>query len=121
MAKLYGFTLKPHQTTGQNKFDRNYGVAGMARSINRAELRIPWGDEATIKKFTQLVEQLYSWRPYAKGSELTQDLVMALWFGWLYWQQRKKAMEFRSNTTSSWKRAGISAGHTAGGVLLTRR
>jgi hypothetical protein len=35
-----------------------------------------------------LCRELVSWRP-VKGTELTQDLVMALWFAWLVWRDER--------------------------------
>ncbi len=90
MSMRHGFTIRPHLTR-QKKMDEVFGVASMDQSFKKGEIRIPWGDQATIDRMTPLVTQLRAWRPDIKTKHLTQDLVMSLWFVWLYWQSITKA------------------------------
>lgn len=86
MGLRHGFVIRPHHTH-HKKMDEVFGVASMDQSFKKKEIRIPWGDHATIDKMTPLVSQLRAWRPDIKTKFLTQDLVMSLWFIHLYWMQ----------------------------------
>lgn len=88
MSLRHGFTIRPHLTR-QKKMDQVFGVASMDQSFKKGDIRIPWGDQDTIDRMTALVNQLRAWRPDIQTKHLTQDLVMALWFVWLYWQSIK--------------------------------
>jgi hypothetical protein len=89
MGMRHGFTIRPHRTQGK-KMDDVFGVASMDQSFRKGEIRIPWGDQNTIDKMIPLVSQLRAWRPDIKTRNLTQDLVMALWFVHLYWFQLRR-------------------------------
>lgn len=89
MGMRHGFTIRPHLTR-QKKMDEVFGVASMDQSFRKGEIRIPWGDQASIDRMTPLVTQLRSWRPDIKTKHLVQDLVMALWFVHLYWFETKR-------------------------------
>lgn len=90
MGMRHGFTIRPHLTR-QKKMDEVFGVASMDQSFKKGEIRIPYGDQLTIDRVTPLLNQLRSWRPDIKTAKLTQDLVMSLWFVWLYWQSIMRA------------------------------
>ena len=89
LGRRYGFHVRPHLTRG-NKMDAIFGVASMDQSFKRAEIRIPYGDTYTQEKMGPLVDQLKAWRPDIPTAQLTQDLVMALWFLWKHWMEIKK-------------------------------
>jgi hypothetical protein len=40
-----------------------------------------------------LIRQLKAWRPLKRGTKLRQDQVMALWFIWILWRQRKQSFD----------------------------
>jgi hypothetical protein len=44
-----------------------------------------------------LIHELENWRPDVRTRHLRQDLVMAMWFCWLFWQQRRA--NIRANLT----------------------
>lgn len=89
LQSRYGFFIVPHQT-GRNKNDAELGITGMALSMMRGELLIPFAqDEMTVARLRPLVDELRKWRAGKRGTKLKQDRVMALWFGWLHWRQRK--------------------------------
>ena len=90
VARRHGFRIHPHQTHN-NKNDADLGVARMATAFIRSEIRFP-GDDGGRERFHALKEQLLNWRPDVPTRKRTQDLVMALWFGWLFWQRRRKTM-----------------------------
>lgn len=92
LALLYGFTIRGHITRG-TKMDEVFGVASMDQSFKAGDIRIPYGDQETQDRMAHLVNQLRAWRPDVKTKNLTQDLVMALWFSWRYWMQTRKVHE----------------------------
>ncbi len=88
----YGFSFHGHQT-GTNKYDPLIGVPAMARSFNKHELTLPGADDDDTERFlAKFTDQLLRWRPHKKGTALEQDLVMAFWFGWLWWTKFREAM-----------------------------
>lgn len=97
LADRYNFRVQPHLTRGR-KSDDIFGVASMDQSFARGEIRIPWGDEFTRHRMEPLVAQLRAWRPDVQTKHLTQDLVMALWFVWLYWQQVRQSAIYGTPT-----------------------
>lgn len=114
MTERYGFRVREH-LTGVNKYDETIGVPSMALSFMRKEIEIPYADDApTRHQADELIRQLKSWRPLKRGTKLRQDQVMALWFIWILWRQRKQSFnvdtsQFRykalpwGKTTSSFK------------------
>ena len=100
MTDKYGFRVREH-LTGVNKYDETIGVPSMALSFMREEIEIPYaGDNSTRHQADQLIRQLKSWRPLKRGTKLRQDQVMALWFIWILWRQRKQAFDVDSSQFS---------------------
>lgn len=89
LALLYGFTIRPHITRGK-KMDEVFGVASMDQSFKAGDIRIPYGDQVTQDRMAALLTQLRAWRPDIKTKNLTQDLVMSLWFLWRHWMEIRK-------------------------------
>lgn len=89
LGQRYGFSIRPHLTRGQ-KVDEVFGVASMDQSFRKQEISIPWKDQSDKDRMHELVAQLRNWRPDIKTKNLTQDLVMALWFVWKHWRQQLK-------------------------------
>lgn len=89
IASALGFDIYPHQTRG-NKSDKTIGVASMASSFITGDISIPYGDEASRTRMSGLLSELRKWRPDIPVRLLRQDLVMALWFAWKYWQQQRE-------------------------------
>ena len=92
LALLYGFTIRPHITRGV-KMDEVFGVASMDQSFKAGDIRIPYGDQVTQDRMAPMISQLRAWRPDIKTKNLTQDLVMSLWFVWKHWMSTKKIHE----------------------------
>lgn len=85
----YGFRARAH-LTGINKYDENIGVASMATSVQRQQLLFPYAaDRATRSKFEEIKSELLAWKPKVRGNKLRQDLVMACWFAWILWRERR--------------------------------
>lgn len=103
LARTYGFDIREHNT-GTNKLDPVLGVREMAGSFNRGEIILPWGDDHTAARMGDLVAQLLAWRPYIPTRLLTQDLVMAMWFGWLYWMETRKQQAI---DLAQWRARGV--------------
>lgn len=89
--------------TGSNKLDPDFGVASVAplfgstRKINDGAGRevftegsnlIELPDQDMSQGVKQLIEQLLTWVPGKRGSKLTQDGPMALWF----WEMRARVI-----------------------------
>ena len=93
MTDQYGFRVREH-LTGMNKYDETIGIPSMALSFMRGEIEIPYAEDApTRHQADELIRQLKSWRPLVRGTHLRQDRVMALWFIWILWRQRRAAFQ----------------------------
>jgi hypothetical protein len=93
MTDQYGFRVREH-LTGMNKYDESIGIPSMALSFMRGDIEIPYaGDPQTRHQADELIRQLKSWRPLKRGTKLRQDRVMALWFIWILWRQRRQAFK----------------------------
>lgn len=89
IAAKYRFALHPHQTH-RNKNDPTLGVAAMSSAFHDREVSMPYGDEEARARIQPLVDELSVWRPKSK---VKQNLVMSLWFGWMWWQQQRGSMD----------------------------
>ena len=93
MTDQYGFRVREH-LTGMNKYDETIGIPSMALSFMRGEIDIPYAEDSpTRHQADELIRQLKSWRPLVRGTKLRQDRVMALWFIWILWRQRRAAYQ----------------------------
>jgi hypothetical protein len=93
MTKRYGFRVREH-LTGVNKYDETIGVPSMALSFMRGEIDIPYADDKSTRHMVdQFLRQLKAWRPLKRGTRLRQDQVMAFWFIWILWRQRKQSFD----------------------------
>lgn len=123
LRKRFGFTIGSHQT-GVNKYDPELGIPQMVRSFIREEFDLPGGDDpATKEAMATLRRQLIAWRPYKKGTRLTQDLVITLWFAWMRWMHRKEHLSHMQSGASAVKFPGLPYKPTSlpVGVGLVRR
>lgn len=91
MASRFGFRIEPHQTS-RNKHDPVMGVAMMASAFVDGEIRLPWGNAASVEKMGVLCDELRNWTPTRKGAQLKQDTVMALWFAWKQWESVRRVL-----------------------------
>lgn len=89
LSKKFCFEIVPHHTN-RNKNDPVIGVKMMASAFIDRELSVPWGDEEAIAKVGILCDELRNWRPKVKS--IKQNLLMQLWFAWLYWEQARQQM-----------------------------
>lgn len=121
LSKEYGFRIHTHQT-GANKMDQALGVARMPISFINSKISLPGADEASRNRLLPLTNELRSWRADVPTRKLVQDNVMAMWFCWLWWQERVKRMSNRSTWTARgmpWQGATASQWQTNRGVMLT--
>jgi hypothetical protein len=88
IADRFGFRIVEHET-GNNKWDFNYGIAAMAGSFVRHEVIIPWGDDLSRARMQPLIDELRGWRPNLTPKLQRQDMVMSMWFCWLWWQKQR--------------------------------
>jgi phage terminase large subunit-like protein len=72
------FKIEEHLTTAKRKQDAEIGVQAMSPVFENGWVHIPWGDAASQRKMSVLVEELVE---YPSGR--TTDTVMAFWFAWL--------------------------------------
>lgn len=100
----YGFTVTEHNT-GDNKLDPKIGVPSMASAMSRGEIRLPGTPEGR-EMCALLVEELLQWRQEIPAKLLRQDLVMALWFVYLRWQQVRAAI---NSSLEDFNRTGSSS------------
>lgn len=108
LASLYGFRILPHLTGGggRSKLDETLGIAQMATDMSKGEIEIPWGDQETRVRMEALLAELMSWRPDVPTRKLRQDIVMAMWFGYIVMKNRRKILGTMV-TAGSWKRQGM--------------
>jgi hypothetical protein len=104
LANKYGFRVHEH-STGINKIDETLGVASMATSFILNEIWVPWADTLAEDVFTPLLNELQRWRPNVATKKLRQDLVMSLWFLWLFWMERRHSLEVID--MSAWQRRAM--------------
>jgi len=113
-----GFAIRPH-LTGNNKYDENIGIPSMVSSFLRGEIVLPYAeDELTRNEIDELIRQLKAWRPGKRGNKLRQDRVMALWFGWILWQNRWKSRGLEMANTGAFTRQGLPYKGVQGGLVL---
>lgn len=105
LQRKYGFRMYPH-TTGDNKFDSNFGVASMATSMRTQEMTVPWGNSEAEAKFEPLMHELEKWRPHVRGVKLRMDAIMSLWFLHLFWTTQRNVMDFEAKK-DGFKRKGL--------------
>ncbi len=88
ICSTYGVKIVKH-TTGAEKHDKVFGVAKMETPMAFGRIHIPWGDEYSMSRMRPLRDQLRVWRDDLPTKAITQDAIMALWFGHTYvFQQR---------------------------------
>lgn len=94
MQDRYGFAIRSH-LTNDNKYDQEIGIASMARDCRLGLIDLPYAED-THTRFVidELINQLKRWRPHIKGARLRQDRLMALWFGWILWRERRGSENF---------------------------
>lgn len=112
LALRTGVSVREH-LTGINKYDADIGVASMASSFIRHQIVIPWQDDSgrggnTRFLAEELIRQLEAWEAGMRGTELIQDQVMALWFGWILWESRWRQPQQQSTEAELWQRTGLS-------------
>ena len=104
LGKQYGFEIVPHVTARQ-KADEIMGVASMAGSFQRGEIRIPYGDEIARARMQPLLTELRNWRPNLSSRLLEQDLVMSSWFSWRAWLAVRD--QFSAKPVKEWRPSWI--------------
>lgn len=106
----FGFAVREH-LTGINKYDENIGVPSMITTMVKRRFIFPgYGDEASRLAAATLRAQFEAWRPYKSGAKLRQDLVMAVWFGWILWRSRHEVTH--TATPSAWSSRSVPGGGT---------
>lgn len=114
----YGVEAQEH-LTDVNKYDENIGLSSMARSFRLGEIELPWaGDDETRDRIGALRDELLMWRPLKRGNRLRQDRVMALWFAWIFWRERRGEPKIDSSTLI--QRSGMPFSPTRAGLLVPR-
>lgn len=117
LRERFGFRVSGHQT-GVNKYDPDIGVPQLARAFERDEIRLPGADDGATEKARELLDdQLLAWRPGKRGTKLTQDLTMALWFCWLVWRQRRAHLA-HDRVPTTWQVQALPWAPTRAGLLV---
>jgi len=119
MRDAYGFDVREH-LTGVNKYDENIGVPSMVHTVVNRQLVLPYGeDERTRFWIDELRRQMLAWKPYMKGTKLRQDILMALWFGWIRWRSLNKPD--LDTIRSDWRHQGVPYAKTGSGLIVPTR
>jgi hypothetical protein len=87
LADRYRFDIVEHHT-GRNRNDPVMGVAMMSAAFADNEIDLPFADDQSRENTNQLITELLKWKP-VRGSKLKMDTVMALWFLWREWTDRR--------------------------------
>lgn len=113
----WGFALREH-LTGLNKYDESIGVASMAGAVEAGQFDLPYlgSDPLTKYEVDQIISQMKKWKPNMRGNKLRQDRIMAMWFAWILWSQRRRHLE--ANKTGGWKMNALPYGKTNSGLIL---
>lgn len=94
MSRSYGFTVLEHQTR-HNKWDEIIGIKSMSAAFKRAEILFSTGgkpeEQLGEALFEPLIQQLIAWREDG-GKHLRTDMVMALWFAWVWWLNMRHSL-----------------------------
>lgn len=97
MQDRYGFAIRSH-LTNDNKYDEEIGIASMARDCRLGLIDLPYAEDTYTRHVVdELINQMKRWRPHIKGARLRQDRLMALWFGWILWRERRGSEFFTSD------------------------
>jgi hypothetical protein len=115
LSDKYGFAMREH-LTNISKYDEDIGVASMVSTFIKKEIDIPYAaDDKTRAMADQYRHQLLRWRPGIKGNILRQDQVMATWFPWIVWQQRRRTHPISG---ASFNSGGLPWKPTNSGLLV---
>lgn len=96
LAARSGCRITEHHTN-LNKVSVTFGVGAIPGAFQRGEIEIPYQGEAEQRLWLDFIEQLKSWRPNSDPKLVTQDLVMAFWFGWARWEELRQSMRTPSD------------------------
>lgn len=116
IAAEHGFQIREH-LTGDNKMSEDIGVPSMATTFQRHEIDVPGdpNDLKTSELLSQYRDQFLRWTPFVKGKDLRQDQVMATWFPWLLWQNRRRIAKL---DTGQFQAKGLPYRQTKVGPVL---
>ena len=97
------YQIQPHHTTKINKPDPEIGIPGMSPWVENGWVHIPWGDPASQRKMSVLVDELVQY------PGRTTDTVMAFWFAWRWLQEsapRFQSSNYLRSPGSAWSSLG---------------
>lgn len=82
-ATELGVIIRP-TSTGPNKHDPDFGVAGMAKLFHEGLINLPYGDTESVRKVDAYIRQLVNFTgdtaSTAAGRKNKSDILMASWF-----------------------------------------
>jgi hypothetical protein len=118
LRNRWGFAIRGH-STGSNKYDPNFGVASMVHHMANGTIDLPGADDSYTRQIREsFVKELYKWRPYKRGTRLKQDQVMAFWFPYIVWMQRRRSNSQASKPEgNAWRGQGLGYDPTKARVL----
>lgn len=119
LVDVWGFAIRPH-LTGLNKYDPDIGVPSMVADMRAGRLELAWADDPQTQTWMkELHRQMKAWRPGVRGNKLRQDLLMAVWFGWIRWKVLKGG---ETQDTSAWQTQALPwhVGGITQGIQLFR-
>lgn len=117
MRSRYGFSPRGH-LTGTNKYDENVGIPSIPYTVNRQELVIPYAADDTTRYWTdEFISQCLQWKPHVKGTKLRMDILMAFWFAWILWRDRRGS---KPDPNSQWRMSTPMLGTKTRGLILPR-
>lgn len=121
LARDHGLVLVDH-LTGNNKYDENIGVPSMAGSLMADQIDLAYADDVDRFLTDLLCAEMRAWKPrkagarVARGNQLRQDKLMALWFGWIRWVQLRGSTSTVS--PDAFTVGGLPYSPTATGLLV---
>jgi hypothetical protein len=91
----------------------------VALMMKRGEIELPYGgDHRTRYWIDELIRQCKTWRPRLRGNKHRQDLLMALWFGWILWRERGASHNDPQQTEHEFQFQGLPWSPTGAGLLV---
>ena len=110
LAEELSLIIKP-TSTGKNKHDRDYGVAGMAPLFHEGKMNLPYADAAAQRKVDAYLRQMVNFTGETGQSKQKSDILMSSWFPFanVIRKWRREARTLRVHESSSFSYPGYGS------------
>lgn len=114
LCEAEGVTMHEHMTN-VNKYDQSIGISSMASDWESGKMLVPTDDNDVFTKeeMDEFFRQLRNWKPGDRGNKKRIDRVMAMWFAWIHWNERRYQLDEKP---AAWRREGVPSGLIVGTI-----